>query len=207
MKNILMTAVLALMVLPVQAQYRTDRLIREGRYIYVTNPVGWGFNKLGIGAEYYKDRNGYMISVNKYLGFYPGMQVNGEYRYYTRVSRRSETYIYAKVTAGGVHYYNRGHKLWGGAIMDEPQQHTLGDDWQFNFEAPDYRSATYLYGGAGGGIGKRFNYRKLSIGLNAGVKYTPVFNGRAAASRDFKMFQVIGPGSLLDLNFTIGYKF
>lgn len=207
MKRII-TVALLLEAITGRAQSRNEQLHREGNYIYITNPLGYWFNKIGGGYEHYKDRNGYVGSINKYLGFYPGIQVNGEYRYYCHISPRKETYVYAKATMGSVHYYNWGHTLPGNPIDKVSSNNTsTGGGWDLNFATPDYRSATYFYGGIGGGIGKRYNFRRLSIGINAGLKYTPVFNLAAGDKKDFSAFRVIGPGSIPDLNFTIGYKF
>ena len=134
------------------------------------------FNKFRFRVEYRINQNTSILgSFAAYYGLNPGRQLFLEGRKYFNQKQKSELYVYGKV----------GHGI----------------------------STTYngQYGLIGLGFGQRiYPFKKQSFYLqfNQGVKYCQTISGNVdiePGSGFSGLFYLIGPGSMIDLNISIGW--
>jgi hypothetical protein len=148
---------------------------------HFSNPLGIA-SKFRIKAEYRLDvQNAFLVSYTKYWGNFPGYGAGAEYRSYWQTLTDHENYVYVKGGLGNVRY--RPFSV----IKDESFYYPPGN---------------YFYGGAG--IGRHWNFNHFFIDCNLGAKFT----GVTASEGNYNevLFYLTGPGSVLDLNFHLGYQ-
>ena len=155
--------------------------------IQLTNPIS-GASKIGGTVEMRIGGSALAVSFTDFIAAYQGKQYKFEYRKYIPTNRRNEYYWYLKAYGGEVTYHSEKLPL-------------VGDETGTLIGPINY------YGG-GAGVGRRFNFNHIVILMNAGLKYTSLPENLPDESREsFRIFYATGPGSILDLNFKIGYQF
>ncbi|NDC42034.1 MAG: hypothetical protein EBZ77_10875 [Chitinophagia bacterium] len=116
------------------------------------------------------------------------MQFKLEYLYYLPTIYRNETFAYVKLASGNAQYESNKLSI-------------LGEDRDFKVGPVDYT-------GGGIGMGRRWNLNHFCIVFNGGLKYVALPQNLSDENRKhFDLFYGTGPGSIIDLNFKIGYQF
>lgn len=151
--------------------------------VQLSNPAGM-IQKAGVKLEYRAKNVGFLLATIQYYGFlprYPGTQIGLEARKYIKpkVKKEYENFIYVKFIAGHQNYFS-GSGSGFTRLKEVPE----GD-----------------YAGGGGGVGRRFNFGRLFIDLNTGLKYV------VSEVKQDLAFYITGPASFIDFHVHIGIQF
>ena len=167
-------------VYPTQSKYRAFSL-------QITNPLS-GASKIGGVVEFKIMNSSFNIGFTDYYGVYLGKQYKFEYEKYINTRWRNEYFWYVKVLGGTAQY-------------ESDKLSMFGDKSTVLVGPLDY------YGG-GAGFGRRFNFNHICVLVNAGLKYVALPENLSDQNREyFRVFYATGPGSIMELNFRIGYQF
>ena len=154
--------------------------------VMITNPLS-AASKIGGLLEVRGNLSEINAAVTNYMGVYQGMAYRLEYQKYIRTIYRNEYFWYIRALGGRATYHAAS------VPFGDNSKEVLGE---------------YQYYGAGGGFGRRWNFNHFFITMNAGLKITLLPIDMTDEARDrFRLFYVTGPGSILDLNFRLGYQF
>ena len=149
--------------------------------LFFSSPLGL-ISKERVKLEYrLNDQNALLLSTAVYWGLCPGVQSYAEYRNYHFVTKKTEMFFYGKVGGGN------------------------GDE--HGIDAGD--SGPFSYFLSGGGMGYHFNMGKQQsffMDLAFGLKYCQLVNVDPNGGNT-QLFYITGPGSIVDINLHLGFKF
>ncbi len=155
--------------------------------VFITNPLS-GASKIGGLVEMRLRLSSFCIGATDYIGGYTGIQYKFEYHKYLYTERRNEYFWYLKAFGGDVTY--------------EADKLMLVGDGTNKIIGP------LNYYGGGAGFGRRYNWKHICLMVNAGLKYAALPENLSDENREsFRVFYATGPGSIIDLNFRLGYQF
>jgi hypothetical protein len=150
--------------------------------IHLSNPLVL-LAKAGLKVEYRTDKTGYLLMGKLYYGGlprYPGEKVEAIVRnYWNLEGSRHENFFYGKLVAGHLQNYD-GSGSGFTRIQNVPESN---------------------YYGVGVGVGRHYNFDRYFFEVIAGLKYVKPDVSQEAP------FYISGPGSVIDLNFTVGIQF
>lgn len=151
--------------------------------IQLSNPLGM-FQKTGLKIEHRTKGMGVLLGAIQYYGVlprYPGTQLGLELRKYIvkKNLKDHENFFYLKFIAGHQNYF-----AGSGSGFTRLQEVPEGD-----------------YAGAGGGVGRRFNFELFFIDFNTGLKYV------ISEVEQSTVFYITGPASFIDFHIYVGIPF
>lgn len=162
----------------VAAQYLAPKFA-----LHLTNPLS-AASKIGLRAQFrLTQENSFLLGYKQYYNFFPGYQITGEFHRYFHSFDHSEAFYYFK---GGM-----------GKSIYKPRPYYSG--WEDPYSDP----GTYVFFGAG--AGKRYNFGPFFVEGNIGLKLAQLYEEPDNYNRN--LFYSLGPGSLIDFNFHVGYQF
>jgi hypothetical protein len=158
----------------------------------VSNPLSATF-KYGGGFEHRYRNFAYMASYYKYIGAYPGAQMNLDMRVYLRprwINTRShfshQNFIYWKGT-------------FGTAGFDGPKLSALGYDSKVVLDENGYA-------GFGAGLGRRYQKGVFFVTATLGLKYCALGDLEQEDKNLYRLFYTTGPGSIFEVHFLFGLQ-
>lgn len=136
-------------------------------------------NKIRCKIEYrIKNNQAIQLSCSRHYGFVnPGAQTYLEYRQYTKKKERIENYVYGKAGYGKSFTFGGNYAIFGA------------------------------------GFGQKINLGKKQaffIQFSEGLKFCPTISGdvEGEPGSGFRgLFYILGPGAVIELNISFGYRF
>lgn len=161
--------------------------------LQITNPLSL-MSKYGGLLETRVGQSSVGLGYTLYNGAYQGAQYKVEYMRFKRIfgsmdyrKKYSENFWYVKALGGDAKYESKALETFG------------------NKSDISLPSKTYI--AAGAGVGKRFTMNHFCISINLGLKiayFTDKIDDNV--KEQYNLFYATGPGSIIDLNFRLGYQ-